>query len=54
MKRGEEPVAERMYVELREAVKAFGEKRAPDFDRGRLVPTIAAHGGLERLDRDRA
>jgi enoyl-CoA hydratase/carnithine racemase len=45
MKRGEEPVAERMRVEsaqfavqlksaeLREAIKAFTEKRAPDFDR---------------------
>jgi enoyl-CoA hydratase/carnithine racemase len=45
MKRGEEPVAERMRAEaaqfavqlksaeLREAVTAFGEKRAPDFDR---------------------
>ena len=45
MKRGGEPVAERMYAEsaqfavqlksaeLREAVKAFSEKRAPDFDR---------------------
>ena len=45
MKRGEEPVAERMRVEsaqfavqlksaeLREAIKAFTETRAPDFDR---------------------
>jgi enoyl-CoA hydratase/carnithine racemase len=45
MKRGEEPVAERMRAEsaqfavqlksaeLREAIKAFTEKRAPDFDR---------------------
>jgi enoyl-CoA hydratase/carnithine racemase len=43
MKRGEEPIAERMRAEalqfaaqlksaeLREAIKAFTEKRAPDF-----------------------